>query len=335
MRRDRLRVAVLGGGRSSEHEVSLASAASVLDGLKAAGHDPFAVEIGRDGVWRRERESISLQPGRGLPGADVVFPVLHGPFGEDGTVQGLLECLEVPYVGAGVLSSALCMDKVLFKSLMAHAGMPQVDHRAVELERFRESRASVLDGLAQLGLPVFVKPARLGSSVGIVRVREASELPAALETAFEHDPVALVEAAASGIEVECSVLGNGAPIASEPGEIMLGAGEDAWYDYEAKYTPGKMRLIVPARVPARVRERVRELALRTFVLTGCCGLARVDFFVEGDRVLVNELNTIPGFTETSVFGALFAAIGIPYPELLDRLLGLALERHEMERAHRH
>lgn len=335
MRRDQLRVAVLGGGRSSEHEVSLASAASVLEGLKAAGHDPFAVEIGRDGVWRCDGEQVSVEPGRGLRGADIVFPVLHGPFGEDGTVQGLLECLEVPYVGAGVLSSALCMDKVLFKTLLAHADMPQVDHRAVELGRFREARASVLHGLAQLGFPVFVKPARLGSSVGIVRVREPSELPAALETAFEHDPVALVEAAASGIEVECSVLGNGSPIASEPGEIMLGAGEDAWYDYEAKYTPGKMRLIVPARIPGRVRERVRELALRTFVLTGCCGLARVDFFVEGERVLVNELNTIPGFTETSVFGALFAASGIPYPELLDRLLGLALERHQMERGHRH
>jgi D-alanine-D-alanine ligase len=328
-------VAVLGGGRSSEHEVSLASAASVFDGLESAGHEPFAIEIGRDGVWRRDGEPLSLQPGRGFPGADVVFPVLHGPFGEDGTVQGLLECLGVPYVGAGVLTSALCMDKVRFKSLMAHAGVPQVDHRAVELHRFREDRASMLDALSELGLPVFVKPARLGSSVGIARVRQSSDLPAALQTAFAHDSVALVEAAARGIEVECSVIGNGEPIASEPGEIMLAAGEDAWYDYEAKYTPGKMRLIVPARIPQRMRERVRELALRTFVLTGCSGLARVDFFVEAERVLVNELNTIPGFTETSVFGALFGASGIPYPQLLDRLLALALERHAAERVHRH
>jgi D-alanine-D-alanine ligase len=326
---------VLGGGRSSEHEVSLASAASVREGLKAAGHDPLAIEIGRDGVWRRDGEPMSLDPGRGLAGVDVVFPVLHGPYGEDGTVQGLLECLGVPYVGAGVLASALCMDKVLFKSVMAHAGMPQVDHRAVEVEHFRAARATALDGLAKLGLPVFVKPARLGSSVGIARVREAQELGPALEQAFEHDPVALVEAAAGGIEVECSVIGNGAPIASQPGEIMLAEGEEGWYDYEAKYTAGKMRLIVPPRIPQRVRESVQELAVRTFLLTGCRGLARVDFFVDGERVLVNELNTIPGFTETSVFGALFGASGLPYPQLLDRLLELALERHEAESAHRH
>ena len=334
-RPNRLRVAVLGGGRSSEHDVSLASAASVREGLKAAGHDPFAIQIGRDGAWRRDGDLMSLEPGRGLAGADIAFPVLHGPFGEDGTVQGLLECLGVPYVGAGVLASALCMDKVLFKSVMAHADMPQVDHRAVELERFLAERAAVLADLAKLGLPVFVKPARLGSSVGIARVREAQQLAPALESAFAHDPVALVEAAAGGIEVECSVIGNGAPIASQPGEIMLAEGEEAWYDYEAKYTPGKMRLIVPARIPERIRERVRELALRTFLLTGCRGLARVDFFVEGERVFVNELNTIPGFTETSVFGALFGASGLPYPQLLDRLLELALERHAAESAHRH
>jgi D-alanine-D-alanine ligase len=227
------------------------------------------------------------------------------------------------------------MDKVLFKSVMAHAGIPQVEHAAVELERFNADRAAVVRDLARLGTPVFVKPARLGSSVGIVRVARAEDLQAALETAFEHDPLAIVEAAASGIEVECSVIGNGAPIASEPGEITLGSGEGGWYDYEAKYTPGGMRLVVPARVPPGVRERIRELAVEAFVRTGCCGLARVDFFVEGERVLVNELNTIPGFTETSVFGALFEASGIPYPQLLDRLLELALERHAEERAYRH
>ena len=335
MNRDRLRVAVLGGGRSSEHEVSLASAASVCGGLEAAGHEPFAIEIGRDGSWRRDGRDLTVEPGRGLAGADVVFPVLHGPFGEDGTVQGLLECLAVPYVGAGVLASALCMDKVMFKSVMAHAGIPQVEHRAVQLDRFRAEPTAELESLAGLGRPVFVKPARLGSSVGIVRVRQAEELAPALETAFSHDRVALVEAAAGGIEVECSVIGNGAPIASQPGEIMLAEGEQGWYDYEAKYTPGGMRLIVPARIPERVRARVRALALRTFGITGCCGLARVDFFVEGERVLVNELNTIPGFTETSVFGALFGASGLPYPQLLDRLLELALERHAAEGAHRH
>jgi D-alanine-D-alanine ligase len=322
---------VLGGGRSSEHEVSLASAASIRDGLQAAGHLPIEIEVGRDGVWRRDGEVVELAPGRGLYGVDVVFPALHGPFGEDGTVQGLLECLGVPYVGAGVLASALCMDKVMFKDLMALAGVPQVDYRAVRLEQFSADPDAVLARLEALGLPVFVKPARLGSSVGIVRVQSAEEVLRALEIAFEHDSLAIVEASASGLEVECSVIGNGEPIASEPGEILLAAGEGGWYDYEAKYTPGGMELIVPARVPVHVRERVRELAIDTFKRTGCCGLARVDFFIAGETVLVNELNTMPGFTSTSVFAALFAASGLGYAELLDRLLELALERHAAER----
>ena len=329
------RVAVLGGGRSSEHEVSLASAASVRAGLVQAGHEPIAIDVGRDGVWRRDGAVVAVEPGRGLDGVDVVFPVLHGPFGEDGTVQGLLECLDVPYVGAGVLASALCMDKVKFKELMAHAGMPQVDYRAVQASSFASDRERVLAGVAALGLPVFVKPARLGSSVGIVRVASASELPGALETAFEYDALAIVEAAARGLEVECSVLGNDEPVASEPGEIVLAVGEAGWYDYEAKYTDGGMRLVVPARVPDRVRERIREVAVEAFRLSGCSGLARVDFFIEGERVLLNELNTMPGFTSTSVYAALFAASGVPYQELLDRLVQLAFERHEAERRVRH
>jgi D-alanine-D-alanine ligase len=329
-----LRVTVLGGGRSSEHGVSIASSASVVQGLREVGHEVRMIEIGRDGVWREGGSSVKLEPGRGLPGSDVVFPVLHGPFGEDGTVQGLLECLEVPYVGAGVLPSAVCMDKVVFKELMAQAGIPQVAYRAVRLRDFQADRGEVLSALGSLGLPLFVKPARLGSSVGIVRVRDLQELPAALETAFEHDPLAIVEAASAGLEAECSVLGNADPIASQPGEILLAAGESGWYDYEAKYTPGGMELVVPARIPESIRESVRELAVRTFVHVGCSGMARVDFFVEGEQVLVNELNTIPGFTQTSVFGSLFEASGIPYPELLDRLVALAVERHEAERRHR-
>lgn len=328
-----LRVAVLGGGRSSEHEVSLASAHSVRAGLRQAGHDPVEIEIGRDGVWRREGWPVSLTPGHGLEGAEVVFPALHGPFGEDGTVQGLLECLDVPYVGAGVSASALCMDKVVFKELMGSAGIPQVEYRALHLDHYRADPQLALESLAQLGLPMFVKPARLGSSVGIARVEEPEVLPSALESAFEHDPLVITEAAATGIELECSVIGNGNPIASQPGEILLGPDERGWYDYHAKYTPGGMELIVPARVGEGVRERVRHLALETFRRVGCCGLARVDFFVQGERVMVNELNTIPGFTETSVFGALFAASGIPYPDLLDRLVQLALERHADARAH--
>ncbi len=327
-----LRVAVLGGGRSSEHEVSLASAASVADGLQQGGHSVRRIEVGRDGCWREDGAPVALAPGCGLDGVDVVFPVLHGPFGEDGTLQGLLECLGVPYVGAGVLASALCMNKVVFKELMANAGIPQVDYRAVEESRFASEPDAVLGELAALGLPVFVKPARLGSSVGIARVAAPAELPGALTAAFTHDQLAIVEAACSGLEVECSVLGNELPIASQPGEILLAAGERGWYDYDAKYTVGGMRLIVPARLLPDVRERVRALAVEVFKRTGCSGLARVDFFVEGEQVLVNELNTMPGFTQTSVFGSLFAASGIPYAELLDRLLKLALARHgEAER----
>jgi D-alanine-D-alanine ligase len=330
-----LRIAVLGGGRSSEHEVSLASAASVCEGLRAGGHDVAMIEIGLDGVWRDDGHELTLEPGRGFGDRDVVFPVLHGPFGEDGTVQGLLECLDVPYVGAGVLASALCMDKVTFKHLMAREGIPQVEFRAVSEHELRSRPGDTLERLDALGLPVFVKPARLGSSVGIVRVGAAAELRGALEIAFEHDSLAIVEGFASGLEVECSVIGNDEPIASEPGEILLASGEAGWYDYEAKYTPGKMQLIVPARLPADVRDRVRELAVTTFVKSGCRGLARVDFFVDGDRVIVNELNTMPGFTSTSVFASLFEAGGIPYVELLDRLLALALEHHEAEARHRH
>ncbi|HWD66164.1 MAG TPA: D-alanine--D-alanine ligase family protein [Solirubrobacteraceae bacterium] len=328
------RVLVLGGGRSSEHEVSQASAASVAEGLREVGHSVRTVEVGRDGVWREGGAEVRLTPGRGVAGIDVVFPVLHGPFGEDGTLQGLLECLGVPYVGAGVLASALCMDKVLFKELMARYGVPQVDYRAVERQRFQEEPDAVLTELAGLGLPVFVKPARLGSSVGIARVAQAAELSRALESAFAHDPLAVVEAESRGREVECSVLGNQEPVASPPGEILLAAGETGWYDYEAKYTPGGMELLVPARVPEPVRERVRELAVEVFRRAGCTGLARVDFFVDSEKVLVNELNTMPGFTQTSVYAALFAADGVAYVELLDRLVELAMERHQYDASFR-
>jgi D-alanine-D-alanine ligase len=322
----RLRVAVLGGGRSSEHEVSLASAASIRAGLEEAGHEPVSIEINRQGEWWCEGQTVVLKPGGGLEGADVVFPALHGPFGEDGTVQGLLECLDVPYVGAGVLASALCMDKVMFKGVMGRAGIPQVAYQGVR-EGDTDNPQAVLADLDLLGLPVFVKPARLGSSVGIRRVDRRQDLLGALGSAFEHDSLAIVEAAARGLEVECSVIGNDEPLASQPGEILLGAGEAGWYDYEAKYTAGGMELVVPARLPDHTREHVRELAVTVYRCVGCAGLARVDFFVQGEQVLVNELNTMPGFTTTSVFAALFAASGIPYPSLLSRLLELALARH--------
>jgi D-alanine-D-alanine ligase len=347
-----LTVALLAGGRSSEHDVSLASAEAVREGLEEAGHAVRWVQIERDGSWWCAGERLSVCPGAGLLDADVAFPVLHGPYGEDGTVQGALETLEVAYVGAGVTASAVCLDKVLFKELMSAAGVPQVDYLGVRAERFAHDPAAVLAQVAALGLPVFIKPAHLGSSVGIVKVAEHEQLAPALGGAFAHDPLAIVEAMAHGTEVECAVLalpaaeragaggagnGAGAPappaLASEPGEIVL-AGE--WYDFKAKYAPGGMQLVLPARISAPAAARVRELALAAFAHSGCEGLARVDFFVCDDdahTVLVNELNTMPGFTPTSVYARLIEAAGIPYPELTDRLCRLAIEREQRRRAY--
>jgi D-alanine-D-alanine ligase len=323
-----VRVAVLAGGRSSEHDVSLESGRSIAAGLEEAGHSVTWVEIGRDGRWSAGGSAVAVEPAGGLLGADVVFPALHGPFGEDGTVQGLLETADVPYVGAGVGASAVCIDKVLFKEVLGRAGVPQVDYVGVDS---RQSTVDSLELAASLGFPVFVKPARLGSSVGISKVSSQDELRPALDAAFAHDPLVIVEAMSPGIEVECSVIGNGEPEASQPGEIVAHAD---WYDYEAKYESGGMELVFPARIEPQVRERVRELARETFLRAGCAGLARVDFFVEdGDRVLVNELNTMPGFTQTSVFPKLFEQSGVPYPQLLDRLVQLALERYEDERSY--
>jgi D-alanine-D-alanine ligase len=317
-----VKVAVIGGGRSSEHEISLASAASVRMGLEAGGHEALDVRIDRAGRWTCDGKPLALEPAGGLLGAEVAFPVLHGPFGEDGTVQGLLELLDVPYVGAGVMASAVAMDKALFKDLMSAHGIPQVDYSVV-----REGDNPSVHP------PAFVKPARLGSSVGISKAWSEADLDGALRHAFEHDPVVLVERFSEGREVECSVLGHREPIASQPGEIVVKIGD--WYDYEAKYTDGGMELVVPAPIPEEVREEVRRLAVEVFGIVSCSGMARVDFFVEDDRVLVNELNTIPGFTQTSVYAKLFEASGIAYTELLDRLLSLALERHEEERRYRH
>jgi D-alanine-D-alanine ligase len=324
-----VRVAVLAGGRSSEHDVSLSSGVSVREGVAAAGHEVLDVRIARSGAWLHDGAELTLTPGAGLLGADAAFPVLHGPFGEDGTVQGLLELLDVPYVGAGVLASSLCMDKVVFKEVMAAAGVPQVAYAAVREPRWQSEPSAVRAELTELGLPLFVKPARLGSSVGIVKVVDADEIDGALETAFRHDGLVIVEAFSDGLEVECSVLGLREPEASQPGEIEL-KGAD-WYDYAAKYDPGGMELVVPARIPEAVREEVRRLAVETFVRVGCAGLARVDFFVEGERVLVNELNTMPGFTQTSVYPKLWQESGLPFPQLCDRLLEVALERFRFER----
>jgi D-alanine-D-alanine ligase len=326
-----LRVAVLAGGRSSEHDVSLASATAVRAGLEAAGHEAVWVEIDRDGTWRLEGEPLNVTPGGGLAGADVVFPALHGTFGEDGTMQGMLETLDVAYVGAGVAASAVCMDKVLFKELMSTTGVPQVEYRGVRAERWRVEPPEVLDELGALGLPVFVKPAHMGSSVGIAKVSDPPALAPALEQAFAYDALVIVEAMAAGVEVECGVLGPG--FASEPGEIVLPG--NGWYDFQAKYAEDGMELVLPARISPAARERVRQLALQTFEHAGCEGLARVDFFVDGEEVKVNELNTMPGFTPTSVYAKLMEASGIGYRELVERLCRLGIERHAARRTYRY
>jgi D-alanine-D-alanine ligase len=319
-----MRVAVIGGGISSEHEVSLRSAASVAAGLREAGHQTIEMTIAKDGRWSAGGEQVTFTPGNGLLDAEVAFPVLHGPGGEDGSVQGLLEVLDVPYAGSDVEASAICMDKLVFKDLLARHGIPQVDYCRAGEDGWRELASG-------FGHPVWVKPARLGSSVGIAPASGADELERAVEAAGRHDPRVIVEAPAPGKEVECSLLGNEDPLASPPGEIVT-KGHD-WYDYEAKYSEGGMELVVPAEISAVARERVRELAREVFILCGCSGLARCDFFVDGDQVLVNELNTIPGFTETSVYGKLLEADGIGYPELCDRLVRLALERYEKARSY--
>jgi len=334
----RLRIAVLMGGRSSEHDISLASAGSVVEALRDR-YDTVSVEIDRDGRWAlpaavppaleahehgsKPVETLPIPAEASVPATladvDVVFPVLHGPFGEDGTVQGLLELADVPYVGPGVLASALCMDKDVFKAVLRDRGVPVTPSITLRHGDPADHPFSY---------PVFVKPARLGSSVGISKVHDEKELGPALELAFRHDEKVLIEEFIDAVEVECSVLGNREPIASLPGQIIAHA---EWYDFSAKYDEGGMELVVPPPISAEAIEEVRRLAVAAFVAGECEGMARVDFFVRGEEVLVNELNTIPGFTSTSVYAKLFAESGISYPELLDRLIALALERHERQR----
>jgi D-alanine-D-alanine ligase len=323
----RLRVAVLAGGRSSEHEISLASARSVLESLDPEQYDVVTVAIGRDGRWELGSGDGSVAETLPVPAAnapatlgavDVVFPILHGPFGEDGTVQGLLELAGVAYVGAGVAASALCMDKDLFKKVLRDSGIAVARHLAL-----REG-----DPVANpFGFPCFVKPARLGSSVGITKAHDDDELAEAVLLAFRHDEKILIEEFLDGIEVEVGVLGNREPLASLPGQIVPLGHE--WYDFASKYEEGGMDLVIPPNLPEEVIERIQRVAVESFRVTECEGMARADcFVVDGDRVVVNELNTIPGFTATSVYAKLFEASGIQYEELLRRLIDLALERHE-------
>jgi D-alanine-D-alanine ligase len=337
----RVRVAVLAGGRSSEHEISLASARSVVDALDPERYEVVPIELGRDGAWAlppgsgsaRELPADTDSPVETLPvlassapavalgEVDVVLPILHGPFGEDGTVQGLLELAGVAYVGPGVLASALCMDKDVFKQVMRAQRIPVAEHVALRPGDLVRN---------PFGYPVFVKPARLGSSVGISKVRSEEELEPAVELARRHDDKVLVEEFVSGTEIEVAVLGsNRAPQASLPGQVVSYLAD--WYDYASKYDEGGSELVVPPPgLSAAQSERAQQLAVQAFVATDCEGMARADFFVREDdgEVVMNELNTIPGFTATSFYTRLFEASGVGYAEILDRLIELALERHE-------
>ncbi|HET9671544.1 MAG TPA: D-alanine--D-alanine ligase family protein [Actinomycetota bacterium] len=358
----RLRVAVLFGGRSAEHEVSCLSARSVIDALDLDEVEVIPIGISREGRWHRLPGPPALPSETGrmpevIPGAgtavelageaasselvsadgsrepvDVVFPVLHGPAGEDGAVQGLLELAGVPYVGSGVLGSALGLHKDVQKRLLRDAGIPIGPYEPVHEREWLDDPAPAEAAARALGYPVFVKPATLGSSVGVTRVDEEAGLAPALREAFRYAREALVERAAQGArELECSVLGNDEPVASVPGEIVTEG--HAFYDYEAKYLDEHgARLLIPADVPPEVRTEVQRLAIASFRAIRCAGMARVDFFLLDDGQLwVNEVNTIPGFTSISMYPKLWEASGLPYPELVRRLLDLAIERRGAER----
>ena len=352
----RTRLAILYGGRSAEHQVSVVSARSVMEALDPERFEVVPIAITREGAWLLPDRSpleltaadgalpeveaagkeVAVRPERGLaeagPGpVDVVFPILHGPFGEDGTVQGLFELADVPYVGSGVLASALAMDKAMAKVVLAQAGLPQAPYLVVPERDWRADPGRVAATVAdRLAYPVFTKPARLGSSIGITKVKTPDALAAGLAAAFVHDTKALVEQGVTARELECGVLGNDAPEASVVGEVVPG---HEFYDYEAKYLDESLKLEIPAPVPDAVRSQVRELSLRAFQALDCEGFARVDFFYEEatGRVLVNEVNTIPGFTPKSMFPLLWAASGLAYPDLVARLVDLAVERHAARR----
>ena len=363
-RRRRIRIAILAGGRSSEREVSLSSARSVLGALDPERYEAVPVLIERDGGWRVLGDAAALEaaaeapaltegaPGTALvPGQgaralvngtggadagpiDVVFPVLHGPFGEDGTVQGLLETVGLPYVGAGVAGSAVAMDKDLGKAVLRNAGVPVTSSLTLRDGTVDPGDTALAELVEkELGWPVFVKPASLGSSVGITKVGSRDEFGAAVELAFAHDPKALVEEFVAGRELECGVLGNDELQVSAVGEIRPHAD---WYDYAAKYDEGGSDILIPADIPDDVALRVQDMAVSAFRAMEAAGMARVDFFLRPDGgLLVNEVNTIPGFAPTSVYARLFAARGLDYGALVDRLVELGLERHERRARYRY
>ena len=360
----RRRVVVLFGGRSSEHEISCLSARSVIDALEGDDVEVVPIGIARDGRWfllpgppalpsetGRMPEVVAdtaalarLAGDDGTPAlvladgsrsaVDVVFPVLHGPRGEDGAIQGLLEVAGVPYVGAGVLGSALGMDKAMQKALWSAAGLPVVRYLVVGEPDWSDDQEGVLTRASDLGFPLFTKPASLGSSVGITKVSEAAGLPAAIATAFRFERKIVIEQGIDPVrEIEVAVLGNDDPVASVCGEIVPEG--HAFYDYEAKYLDEHgARLVIPAPLEPALASRVQQLAVTAFTTIACAGMARVDCFVQDDTVWLNEINTIPGFTSISMYPKLWEASGLPYPDLVTKLLDLGIERFEAERAKR-
>lgn len=334
------RVLLLAGGQSEEHEVSLSSARSVLAALPTDRYEVTTVVISKEGRWLPPAETAQalgagVAESGGEPmlrrvadaaGYDVVFPLLHGPMGEDGTVQGLLKLAGLPFVGSGVLGSSVGMDKIMTKLVLQAAGIPQIAWQQASRAEWRRDPQLVRDRAASLGFPLFVKPANMGSSVGVSKAHSAAELDAALHLAFSHDRRVIVEAMAGAKprEVEVGILGNDDPIASPVGELRF---DTEFYDYDTKYVGSGAEMLIPAPLPRGVAERIQQLALRAYAALDCAGLSRVDFFFieETGEVLLNEINTMPGFTTTSMYPSLLQAYGLSYPELVARLIELALE----------
>jgi D-alanine-D-alanine ligase len=318
----KLNVAVIYGGRSGEHEVSCRSAESVIQALDPSRYGVQRFFISKEGRW--DPRPILPAPGSN-PGIDVVFPVLHGTFGEDGTVQGLLELADLPYVGPGVLGSSASMDKEVTKRLCVQSGLPVVEFAVVYGGVY-----DVAELETRFGYPVFVKPANLGSSVGISKAKDRASLEAAIQEAAQYDTKVIVERTIVGQEIECAVLGNDDPQASTPCEVLP---FKDFYDYEDKYILDKTQFRLPAAIPANLEDEIRRLAIACFRTMGCQCMSRVDFLIEGStgKVFINEINTIPGFTSISMYPKMWAHDGLPYPKLLDRLIELAMERHAARR----
>jgi len=353
---DRIQVGIIFGGRSEERDISLISARSIINAINKSKYDVLPIAIIKSGKWLPPAQSEQLllapapnweppcsqettSPHRELANiedstsgttrrVDVVFPVLHGPYGEDGTIQGLLELADIPYVGAGVLASALGMDKALMKVAFRQRGIPVPDYQVVMRWQWQKDKDKIIEEVERLfSYPCFVKPANMGSSIGISKAGSRDELIVAIDEAARFDRKILIEEAIDGREIECSVLGNDEPIASALGEIIPARD---FYDYEAKYHDDRTQLIIPAPLPTEIAAEVRRLAIEAFLAIDCAGMARVDFLLErnGLKIYVSEINTIPGFTQVSMYPKLWEASGISYTDLIDRLIQLALERHQ-------